>query len=207
MSDYFTNKDNWLGGYYELALETGVRSNELLAAGIKALWQYPALKGCYLEQDREPDDQPRVEPGFDGEHTKLFGIATLPNGRKAACGTIAFAFEDGRGDLLLFYLPMAALGHAYPVGGYPFNEGEVACKAWQKPVDSWLAEIGKHVNQEIQIKLGVIGFEACSTVDAQEVMQKGMPEQRYESYLWPQNGTLQLYPVNAWPLFRIPQAG
>ena len=59
--NYFTNKDSWSGGFYELALELGNYSDEYsdkrIASALKAFWSYPLLNGVYLRRDREPAQQ------------------------------------------------------------------------------------------------------------------------------------------------------
>src|SRR5690242_10116496 len=58
----FTDHDAWCGGYYELALELGPRSDVGLRTALKALWGHRDLDGCFLDRNREPGDQDRVSP-------------------------------------------------------------------------------------------------------------------------------------------------
>jgi hypothetical protein len=80
----FTADDAWAGGFYELAIEIGSRSDERLRAALAAIWQHPDLDGCYLERNREPSEQLRRLPASieGGSHPR--GIARLPNGSRVA---------------------------------------------------------------------------------------------------------------------------
>ena len=60
MSERLLTADGaWYGGFYEVALEIGSRSDQHLRAALTALWQYADLDGCFLDRNREPMDQPR----------------------------------------------------------------------------------------------------------------------------------------------------
>ena len=56
----FTDPDNWAGGFYELSLELGERSDERLDRALSVLWREAGIVGCYGERDREPADQVTV---------------------------------------------------------------------------------------------------------------------------------------------------
>lgn len=196
---YFTNPETWNGGYYELALEMGGRSDERLQMALRALWGHPTLEGCYLDREREPHQQKRVDvSSVLIEPIHLQGLARLPNGRRVACGTCLIRGEDGP-DWLDFYLPMGALGEAYEVGSYPFDMAGAATKAWQVPVDEWLIGIGRRVLSVAPFQLGLVGFEACGEAYASQVSEEGVPAERYFGYLVPRDGALEWYPTNAYP--------
>src|SRR5438309_1234425 len=115
MTKLFTRPDTWHGGYYELALEFGPHSEEHIDAAVRALWNCPELHGCYLVMAKEPAEEERVSPSFGLlEQGHLYGIATLPNGKQAACGTCLVRDPDG--PWLLFYVPLGSLSTAYEVG-------------------------------------------------------------------------------------------
>jgi hypothetical protein len=124
------DEDGWLGGFYELAMELGRRSDERLRAAGEALWSHPALEGPYGERTVPPDRQQRVGLDrllCDGEH--LYGVATLCPSVQVPCGTLAY--RDGpetvRGsaepegtDNLCLYLPIEGLARVWPVApGFP----------------------------------------------------------------------------------------
>ena len=58
------DEDGWLGGFYELAMELGRRSDERLRAAGEALWSHPALEGLYGERDVPPDRQQPPDPPY-----------------------------------------------------------------------------------------------------------------------------------------------
>jgi hypothetical protein len=198
MSEYFTQADTWNGGYYELALAIGPRSDERLAAAQTHLWAYPALEGCYLKRNQEPGSQPRVSPPKqikEDESPSLLGLARLPNNIQVACGTILVREDEGT-DWLDFFMPMGALSRAYNVGGYPLGDVDEAPERWQNAVDHFLAEIGSFVFAIVPFRLGLIGLESGGNFSATEIIERGVPDERDIGYLWPEAGKLSSFPRN-----------
>lgn len=207
---YFTLDDTWTGGFYELALEIGPYADKPLFDALKVLWKHPSLEGCYLDQTKEPDDQVRYNPVaelyyqqgmYSDFHT--YSISTLPNGSRIACGSCIireyFAGSDADEDApdwLVFYLPMGALAQTYDVGGYPFDTDIKSPESWQKPIDDYLAELGKYIYAHAPSRLGLIGHEVSGTHYADEITEQGISDERYIGYLLPQNGTLNYFPRN-----------
>jgi len=193
---YFTPQTIWWGGFYELAIELGKPSDERLFESLKALWQHSSLQGCYLDDDVEPNEQEQVSPSpelLDRMH--IYGLAQLPDGQKVACGSCLIREEEGS-DWLDFYLPTGALGRAYDIGGYPFDEVGVAHKDWQVPVDNWLKDIGTNIFPVVPFNLGLIGFEVSGETYAADILQKGIPTERHIGYLWSENERLKWYAPN-----------
>lgn len=196
----FTKTGIWDGGLYELAIEIGPSSHRKLRRALQALWDYPSLSGCYLDRTREPDDQERVDSSMvdieNGSH--VYGIATLPNRKGVACGAYVITeTEIDRSEELTFYLPMGALGEAYPVGAHPFDWSNPLQDAWQRPLDDWLADIGRYVFTVVAFRLGLIGFEPEDEKLAGGILVKNQPpRERHIGYLWPDNGKLQYLPKN-----------
>jgi hypothetical protein len=194
---YFTKPDTWAGGHYELALEIGPSptSEELLFSALTALWQHPTLEGCYLDRETEPSDQQRISPSKEfleaGSH--LLGIASLPNGKRLACGTFLMREYDGS-DWLTLYIPLGALHEAYPeVGGYPFGDLESA-NLWQDPIEHWLASIGMFIFQSTPFSLGIMGQEVPVEWSVTDFEENGIPAKRWVGYLWPSEGKLGYFP-------------
>lgn len=188
---YFTNPNTWFGGYYELALEIGGRSDKCLLNALATLWNHPSLEGVYLEREKEPDEQQHVpiSPSLlDRMH--LQGLAKLPDGHKVACGSCVIR-EDAGINWLDFYLPMGALESAYDVGGYPFDEAGVAHQKWQVPVDEWLKEIGLYIFSAVPFSLGLIGFEVSGMAYSAQIEKDGIPGERHFAYLWNNKGELE----------------
>ena len=117
----FTAEETWRGGHYEIEFELGVPSDERLRRALQRIWSHPSVKGACFSRDQEPQAQVRVNLN---EHTLdglLYGLATLPNGATAACGTYVCRLQGEDGaltrDFLSFYVPMGALAVAYGISG------------------------------------------------------------------------------------------
>src|SRR5689334_19025851 len=142
LMQYFEDPEAWLGGYYELAIELGIRSDERLLTALTAVWSDPDLDGVYLDRDTEPWRQTRQTVTAESLRVAhLQGLARLPNGAIIACGTCLIREDDGP-DWLVLYLPMGALATAYDVGGYPFEPNAETSRPWREILDAWLARVG-----------------------------------------------------------------
>jgi hypothetical protein len=192
MTKIFTAPDTWVGGLYELALELPERSDGGVAQALSTIWQVPALTGCYLSRDVEPEAQTQVSR-FDIPHEgHVYGIAQLPNGKSCACGTYVSDF-DADGLWIAFYLPLGSLGRSYHVGGYPFGDWNPAIEASFVTVNTWLKEIGEAVYKHFHFVFGVIGFESGFEELKKDALA-GIPETRPEGLIIPDKGGLQWYP-------------
>jgi hypothetical protein len=194
MTQYFTEPETWLGGYYELAIELGSRSDERLLAALTAVWADPDLDGVYLSRDVEPSQQQRLAITAELlQVSHLQGLARLPNGATIACGTV-FIREDDGPDWLCLYVPMGALGTAYSVGGYPFEPDVANSHQWRDVVDPWLAGIGSRVYDQVAYRLGLIGFEVSGEMYADDIAASGVPAYHYPGVLWPTSGAVTYHP-------------
>jgi len=194
MNQYFTGANTWDGGYYELALELGHRSDDLLLAALIALWTHPNLDGVYLSRDQEPLQQRRQAVTTESlQVMDLQGLAAEPNAATVACGTWGIREDDGP-DWLDLYLPRGALAAAYDVGRYPFEPDVANSRHWREPLDAWLARIGAAVYERVPYRLGLVGFEVSGEVHADEIARTGVPARRYAGFLWPESGTVRYDP-------------
>lgn len=198
MGAIFTGAETWRGGFYELAPEYPSHVEELLDVALKAVWDAPGLEGCYLHAEIEPSEQDRVVPSLTllVSVGHLRGIATLPNGKRVACGTFLVRKEGGS-DWLGLYLPLGALAAAYDVKGYPFDNG-ASSQQWREPLANWLANIGRFVFSRAPFALGLVGFEVSGTVHAAELSLSEVENQRPIGYLYPTEDKLTWYPTNQW---------
>jgi hypothetical protein len=197
MDGYFTAEETWLGGFYELAMEFGTPERERLETALQALWQFPGLQGCYLGRDVKPAEQACVRPALEMlEAQHLFGIATLPNGKRIACGT-CLVREDNGPAWLIFYLPLGALATAYAVGAYPVDD-EAASREWRAPLEEWLAQIGQEVYAAAAFRFGLVGWEVSWDDSVRNLESAGVPARRFIGYLYPSAGTLTWHPTNQW---------
>jgi hypothetical protein len=189
------NQEAWSGGFFEVALELGPRSDERLRSALAVLWSHPDLDGCYLDRHRDPSEQSRLPPDLmeDGRH--LLGVARLPDGSHVACGSCIIREVDDGSDWLDFYLPMGSLSTAtYPVGPFPFDTYTQQSDPWQREVEDWLAQLGLHVARHMTYALGLIGFEVSGQVYASEIASEGIPAKRDIGYLWPAKGKTAYFP-------------
>lgn len=96
LMQYFTAPDTWFGGFYELAIELGPRSDERLLAALTAVWSDPNLDGAYLDRCMEPWQQARQTVTTESlQIGHLQGLARLPNDVTVACGTCLIREDDG----------------------------------------------------------------------------------------------------------------
>ncbi len=195
MEQIFTLPDNWTGGFYELAVVLEDPSQDNLQKALKVLWTHPALDGCYKENTKEPSHQERLDPNISQLPVEghVYGVAHLPNSVKVACESTIIAYIDNGSTWLYFGIPMEALGHAYPVGAFPFEDGTPL--DWRVEVDAWFLGIGEKLFREGCFQIGTIGFELPEE-DAEAFRKNGIPEQRWEGYLWQEGDQLKWYPPN-----------
>jgi hypothetical protein len=186
----FTADGAWFGGFYELALEVGPRSDDRLRTALAAVWSHSDIDGCYTDRGREPADQPRVLPGCLDEGSHLLGVARLPNGSGVVCGTCLIREVDDGPDWLDFYLPLGSLGTVYPAGGFPFGSEADWPGPWREEVEDWLAGVGLWVARSVSFRLGLIGFEVSGQAYAADIAAQGIPAERFVGYLWPTGGSV-----------------
>jgi hypothetical protein len=193
----FTEPDTGSGGDFTLAIELGPRSDQRLRDAVSALWKHPTLLGCYLDPGKELTQQTRVVAASQPLESRLFGIATMPNGCKVGCYSYIIRFDGGT-DWLYFAIPLGSLGTAYPSGAYPLDDGSSV--DWVLPVSDWFKEIGASVFDSVAFRLGLVGFEADyptpQGVDSMKIQRDGVPERRWDGYLYPSERALHWYPPN-----------
>ena len=191
----------WDGGFFGVSIELGPRSDARLREATAALWGHASLHGCYADRDREPEDQDVVSPNQPAGQigSWLYGVATSPSGKKVPCGTLAVRYEEGNGedpaDWLEFLVPMAGLGIAYPVGGFPF--GSSAPLDWLEEVSEWMGEIGVEVYRRVPFMFGIVGHEVpMHDESAAWIDRNGIPESRWDGYLIPGPSGVRWLPPN-----------
>jgi hypothetical protein len=202
MDKLFAMPDTWTGGFYELSMEFSSPAD--MNAALQAIWARPELEGCYLSRTLEPCEQSRITPTVEAleAHGHLLGTATLPTGRKAACGVCQVKEDNGK-TWLDFYLPLGSLAAVLNAGGFPF-ELHASSRSWREPLENWLANIGRDVFRKAPFLLGLVGFEVSGLTNVQEVQKAGIPGKRAAGYLYPLEGELRWHSTNAWepkPLF------
>lgn len=199
----FVEENNWLGGYYELAMRLGPRgaidADDRLRRAMTVVWSTTELSGPVADrrtafEAQQPVDLASVELTEPGSQ---YGLARLPGGATTACLTTTVR-EDGDGgrDWFDLCLPTGALGQVdHRVGAYPFNE-EATSRGWREPIDLWLADIAGAVAQAAGLELALIGFE----VSGQDwlVVDGAPPPERWISYLFPTAGGVERFGPSHW---------
>jgi hypothetical protein len=158
--EIFTAPYAWANGFYTLAIDLEERSDEHSHAALNALSSYPLLDGWYLDRDKEPQEQPRLDasrPVPVPVEDHRYGVLTLPNGNKVPCGCFVFHTQGGP-DWLEFYIPLAALDKIYPTEGFPWGPLQ-GYTAWEQEVDLALVEVARHIYQQVRFPAGLIGHE------------------------------------------------
>jgi len=205
----FTVPDEWIGGSYELSMGFRTDALEPALAALKALWQHPKVAPAYPRSDVEPDQQPAVDfrsAGFE-DVRQLYGTCRL-NGIVIVSWSTLIQYEVERQVWIYFGFPMATLGRAYPVGGYPYEEAGV----WRDAVDEWLAALADDVFSRVPFDCGLIGHDPETIHDewsiADEIAQGRIPLIRRElTILVPNGGRLSRYPPTDESTIREIQAG
>lgn len=91
-------------------------------------------------------------------------------------------------------LPVGTLSTAYPVGAYPFADGTPL--DWREEVDGWLVGLANHIYRTVKFPLALTGHEVEFEIDLADIAASGIPEVRWDGYLWPENDTLKWYQPN-----------
>lgn len=184
----FTRSDAWIGGYYEIEVHL---SGPQLSSAVVALWDFPDLRGGYLDGDREPALQDRVDSATIGHDERTFGIATLRPLGAVACLSFTCLFDDGKA-LLCVCLPLGSLGAILPVGGFPF--GRDADRSWRGVVDQWLVSLGRHLFRYVEFDLAVIGYEIAEPYTTSHPDVSAAAPRRFDSFLVRRGRDLVLLP-------------
>jgi len=193
------DKDNWLGGFYELAIEVGPTHDGRLEQTLTALWRIAAIDGCFTDARGERSRPVAVPVSLSSLETAggLSGLVTLPGNRVSVCGVLTMREEEagvGHSDWLVLNVPLGALARIdVRVGGFPFgDEGGAASLSWRRPLDTWLAEVGTRIYSEVPFELALVGLEPLGEIHADE-LQVGIPKVRMHGILAPINGKLRYY--------------
>jgi hypothetical protein len=193
----FTLDDNWHGGFYELAIEVGDTHDDRLDQTLQAVWSGAGVQGCYARRDVEPGVQAPVPCNLTElvAHGHLRGLVTLPSGVDVVCGVLAVR-EGGGPDWLDFYLPVGALTREdRRVGAFPFGpDGGARSLSWRRPLDEWLAQIGRLVYDSVNHRLALIGFEASGQLCAAQLAARE-PLPSGWAYLIPEDGHVRYQPA------------
>ncbi|HXR38823.1 MAG TPA: hypothetical protein VN776_07005 [Terracidiphilus sp.] len=199
IEESFKAPEVWRGGFYELLIVPHIGSSEQVCSLLSAIWSFPSLDGCYLRNDYAPSAQSRCNPCGNEHEGHLYGMATLPNSCRVACGSYAMDYsgesDSSSAHWVGFYIPLGALSHIYAVGAYPFGPMN-GVPEWRMPIDEFLRALADWTFQRVQFDLGTIGFEIGGEVTAEEIRANGVPNQRPNGILWNEDCTLKWFGPN-----------
>lgn len=188
MLNIFTSPDTWSGGSIDLLIhfepELSVSINNIK----ECLWSFSSLDGPYLQNDVEPYSQ---NPSPSSNPEAIYGVAKLFDQ-----SLVAFKFcivvEESKDIWLYAGFPLGSLAHHYPTKGYPFDDMDLS--GWQNPIHEWLLELAKHLNSKLSFDRGVIGW--LTAYEVEEIKSKEIPESRYSTYFFFENGVLTVFQQN-----------
>lgn len=171
---------NWIGSFYELAIQLGPRDDTRLERSLAAIWRLANATGPFVR----PDDGPSRSASLtaEGHSQALHGVVRLPSGADIVCGALPIR-EDGP-DLLIFYVPEGALER---VAGFMPGE-DPASLVWRRPLDQWLADLAIRAYPEAHFELAVIGWEASAFLDEESAASKKSLAARHGAYVIPLDG-------------------
>lgn len=189
-----TSPKHWAGGHYELALQVSPADDDQLGEWVIALVEAVGMSdtavvdGTGHAPDLGDHTGARRAGAAIAQGRRLRGLVGLPGGAPSTCGlmlmTLRDVFDgalDGEGDprtaprddatdpdWLVLFLPLAGLVAAgVAVGGFPFDDRSgVESLAWRRPLDEWLASVGRAVRTTIPFRRAVIGFEVAGDDDS-----------------------------------------
>jgi hypothetical protein len=181
-----------------LALELGPRDDERLEAAIQAVCTQTGAVGWNALGERRPVAEERLPCTWESiaQHGQLRGTVQLPTGELVVCGIVVV--REGGGsyepDWLDFYIPMGALGRIDSrVGGYPFGDDAESLQ-WRRPLDDWLAELGRRVYENVRFRLGLVGMEVSGEMYAGELASE-VPATRLSGLLVPEGNEVRYHPA------------
>lgn len=188
--DDLADRENWHGGFYELATLLGREDDERVEAAARAVWNSPGLDGPNAAHSPAGEDTHPHARALKAGHQR--GIAVLPSGLRVVCGLLLIREEDTRKDWLDFYLPLGSLSRADSrVGAFPFGGDKDDSLAWRREVDPWLLEMGKRIYTAAPFEYALIGCE----VSGEDVPGDDVSD-RWVGVLRPENGRLVHVPAN-----------
>ncbi len=189
-----SSPENWHGGFYEISIRLGARSDDRLESALQIGWTAANIDGCSAPLATPPEAQVPCTLASLLDHGHLRGVVDLPTCGRVVCGAVAIREDEGD-DWLDLYVPLGALAVADPrVGGFPFGDPELSATAlaWRRPLDDWFSEIGQRVFAKVSFIHAVIGFE----VSGQDPpVPAAGSSARWYAALVPDGGSLTYLPI------------
>jgi hypothetical protein len=155
------DRENWHGGFYELAIELGRRDDARLERSLEVLWASAGMQGSFASTDGDGHTPVALGRLSLERHGHLRGVVEPPGFGPLVAGVIATRFESDQIDWLELYIPLGALGRTEPrIGSFPFGpDGSKVSLEWRRGLDAWLADIGRSVFRAVGFRRALIGYE------------------------------------------------
>jgi hypothetical protein len=165
----YQNKDSWIGGYYELAIELHPAGDtNRLINFLKILCGFDEINELY---ESELDYKVKTTGGpnsFDETSYRLYTTLNLPD--KTIIGAIIIILRmEGESDWISLSIPIGMLNKLYPINygtdfsiSYKFND-------WQKSFDQYLISIAEKLYIHEPFNLGIIGWEVLAEINQNEI--------------------------------------
>lgn len=171
---------NWVGGGYDLAVQLGLSDDARLAYAAEMLWRLAGVATPPAGESTLVEEPP--PPSLDQGHAR--GVVTLPDGLRVVCGAFVHRDDADGEDWVVLYLPLGALGRAdRRVGGYPFGDVRGSL-TWRHPLDAWLASLAERLLEDVDFRVGLVGFEVFGEVEADD-LAAGVPSDRWYGVVVP----------------------
>jgi len=182
--DFFTQKENWYGSFYELAIELQTsHDNVRLEKALEALWNHPNLSGHWLSKENygQGPDKFSIADKFHGMNQNslihLYGVFFIPEiDKQIGCLSIIVRETDGS-DWLDFCFPTGMLESAFSVK-YPLETDEYP---WSTVLDKYLLQMADMIYQQIPYDLAFIGDEVSGLANKASIISEGI-ERQIKSY-------------------------
>ncbi|GCE23238.1 hypothetical protein [Dictyobacter kobayashii] len=156
----FLNQENWLGSYYELAIEYAPPHNdERLLKAIYTLWNHHTMEGpvkrSYQEEDVDHFSLMPLPLSLEpDENHRLHGKIKLTNGKDVGCLSLIIREENGS-DWLDLSIPTGMLELAYHVE-YPLL---LPTNPWLSDIEHIFITIAEKIYEVAPFDLAIIGEE------------------------------------------------
>ncbi len=171
----YLRRDNWVGSYYELALEYyPAGHDERVMKGLTAAWDEPALAGPW--PNRESYGMLPMMPNAlpDEGEIRLFG--ELHVGRDSSVGCLTFTVrEEHNSDWLDISIPTGMLNLSFPTV-YPLAHDS---NPWLAQLDRLFVKMAVRIFQAYPFSLGIIGAEVSGCNRESDVTTKDLKKGGY----------------------------
>ena len=194
---FFTDKESWSGGYFELYLYFPKSDIQKINKVIKIISELPNFEGFYDCREKEPWEQEKIKPNIiDPEGGRYYSVFTLPNHKKVPCQVSTYHTQNNYSLLLIISHGSLNKFGNYPLGPYPFYDGRNH-KKWIEELTPLYFNIAKKIFENIQFSLGFTGLITGYEIDEiSKINKDNLPKERYNGYLINEDGKLLIFPPN-----------